>query len=122
MQIGEPLPTRPVREMRTALLCRKLAARGHSVLWWASAFDHFAKQWLFTDDTRTRVDSGLEILALKGCGYQDNLSLRRLVDHRLIARKFRRLSKSESRPDLIVASMPSHDLAYEAAVYADRCQ
>jgi len=118
LQIGEPLPTRTVREMRTALLCRQLIARGHAVLWWASAFDHFSKEWLFADDARSTIEPSLEILALRGCGYAKNVSLRRFVDHRLIARKFRELAKAEPRPDVIVASMPSHDLAYEAAVFA----
>lgn len=120
LQIGEPLPTRAVREMRTALLCRKLTARGHTVLWWASAFDHLNKEWLFPDDARSMIEPSLEILALRGCGYAKNISLRRFVDHRLIARKFRSLAETERRPDLIVASMPTHDLAYEAAVYASK--
>lgn len=120
LQIGEPLPVTAVREMRTALLCRELAARGHDVVWWASAFDHFTKQWLFGADTRVNVAPHLDIVALHGCGYSSNLSLRRFVDHRLVARRFRRLSRKEPRPDLIVASLPSHDLAWEGARYGMR--
>jgi hypothetical protein len=40
MQTGEQIPIRNgVRKMRKALLADKLFERGHSVFWWASAFD-----------------------------------------------------------------------------------
>ncbi len=47
IQIGEPLPLEAgVRKMRTALLADKLLERGHSVYWWASAFEHQRKKWI----------------------------------------------------------------------------
>ena len=118
--IGEPLPLGPVRENRTSLLSRALLARGHSVLWWTSAFDHFSKSWHFPEDTRVAVGDKWSLFALHGCGYQRNVSLRRFVDHRLIARKFAKLALEEPVPDLIIASLPAHDLAYEASRYATR--
>ena len=41
IQIGEPLPLgNRTRLMRTGLLAEQFLARGHTVLWWASAFEH----------------------------------------------------------------------------------
>jgi glycosyltransferase involved in cell wall biosynthesis len=119
LQTGEPWPLdRAARKMRTAILANKLVQRGHSVLWWTSAFDHFRKAWLFRDDTEIHVAPGFNIIALKGAGYKRNISLSRFIDHRMIARKFKKWAVQKARPDIVIASLPSHDLAYEAVLFA----
>ncbi|MCM8808339.1 MAG: glycosyltransferase family 4 protein, partial [Candidatus Omnitrophica bacterium] len=119
IQIGEILPLEEkARKMRTALLADKLVERGHNVLWWTSAFNHFKKDWVFKEDTLIDVKEGYKIYALKGIGYKKNISLSRFIDHRIIAWKFKRFAPKMPKPDVIVASMPSHDLAYEAVKYA----
>lgn len=119
VQIGEALPVKAgIRKLRTAYLAEKLVQRGHDVLWWASAFDHFKKCWLYSDDTELTLHQKLRIKALRGLGYKRNVSLSRYVDHRFIARKFRKAAPRLPKPDIIVASMPSHDLAYEAVTLA----
>lgn len=121
IQIGEPLPlSEGKKKLRTALLADELIARGHSVLWWTSAFDHLSKEWLFSKDTKIAVNGSLSILALKGTGYKKNISISRFIDHRAIVRKFREAIPKEARPDIIVASMPSHDLACEAVKFASK--
>lgn len=114
IQIGEPVPIRPVREMRTAQLSRALAARGHDVVWWASAFDHFSKSWIGSGDEEHCLSPNLRVRLLAGCGYRSNVSLRRFLDHRLVARAFRATASSLPLPNLVIASMPTHDLAFEA--------
>ncbi len=117
--IGEELPIVPdIRKARTALLADHLSARGHSVLWWTSTFDHFKKKHLFDKDTEIYVRDGYKIKALKGTGYKKNISLSRILDHRLIAKKFKNTAPGMPKPDIIVASLPSYDLAYEAVMYA----
>ncbi len=119
IQIGETLPIKPgKRKLRTAMLTEKLVERGHRVLWWASAFDHFEKKWVFNQDVEVEIQKGISIKALKGSGYRKNISFFRYLDHRLIARKFKKLAPSLPRPDIIVASTPSYDLAYEAVTFA----
>ncbi|MBM3766502.1 MAG: glycosyltransferase family 4 protein [Acidobacteria bacterium] len=116
LQTSEQLPVRDgVRKLRTRLLAEALAARGHSVVWWASCFNHLRKEWYFDRDTEFQDGPALTVRALKGFGYRRNVSLARFADHRRIARKFSRAASRSLRPDLIVASLPSHDLA-EAAV------
>ena len=91
IQIGELLPIKDgERKLRTAILADKLTERGHSVLWWASAFDHFKKVWISKKDTEFVLKNGVKIIALKGIGYKRNISFSRFVDHRIIAMKFRK--------------------------------
>lgn len=119
LQIGEPLPLdTSVRKMRTALLADSLVARGHAVTWWASAFEHQRRMLLGADDASINVAEGYKIRLIKGFGYKKNVSIRRYLDHRRIARKFATRAAREDAPDLIVASMPSYDLAYEGVRYA----
>lgn len=119
LQIGETLPlNRQARHLRTAIVAEKLVQRGHTVVWWASALDHFTKEWICPGDQNFIIGPNFEIKALKGIKYKKNISLSRLLDHRLIARKFRKMAANEAKPDLIVASYPSHDLAYEGVRYA----
>lgn len=118
IQTGESLPLgNEVKKLRTSLLADKLVERGHEVLWWASAFDHFRKEWLYRDDTPVRVRDGLNIIALKGFGYKRNVSFSRYIDHRIVAKKFKKLAPRSERPDIIIASTPPHDLAYEAVLF-----
>ncbi len=119
LQTGEPLPlSSDVRKMRTALLAEKLLERGHSVRWWASAFEHQRKVMLFDADCECNLQNGLTLQILCGCGYKKNLSFSRYIDHRIIAAKFRNLAPHAEPPDVIVASMPCHHLAYEAVHYS----
>ena len=75
IQIGESLPTElGTPKLRTASLSEKLTERGYSVLWWASAFDHFKKEWIFKKHTELIVKEDLKIVALKGLGYKKKIS------------------------------------------------
>lgn len=119
IQIGEALPIDPkIRKLRTALLAEKLIEKGHTVLWWVSAFDHLQKKWIFNKETELELKKGLTLKILKGIGYKKNVSLRRFIDHRIIAKKFKKIAPKTPKPDIIVASMPSHDLAYESVKFA----
>lgn len=119
IQIGEPLPLDSgVRKMRTGLLADKLAERGHDVRWWASAFEHQRKIMVFDRDIEYPLRDGLALQILKGCGYRRNISLRRYLDHRIVAGKFGAHAVALPAPDVIVASMPDHHLAWEAVQYA----
>lgn len=119
LQIGETLPlNKESRRLRTAIVAEKLAQRGHKVVWWASALDHIKKKWIYQGDQSFLLAPNFEIKALKGMKYKKNISLSRFLDHRLIARKFRKMAPTEAKPDLILASFPSYDLAYEGVRYA----
>jgi glycosyltransferase involved in cell wall biosynthesis len=95
-----------------------MADRGHAITWWAGTFDHLKKKMIFERDTTIHWRENVSIVALKGVGYRDNVSLRRYLDHQLIAWKFRKRIREIPIPDVIVASIPCHLMAYEAAEYA----
>lgn len=117
--IGEPLPTDlgSPRLLRAGLLAGVLADLGHEVVWWTSAFDHISKSHRAPADMRVRQRVGLELRLLHGPGYRRNLSLARIRDHRVLARRFSDLAPREPRPDIILASFPAIELCLAAARY-----
>lgn len=119
LKISEPLPLNAkVNKGRTAMLAEKLAERGHEVVWWLSSFDHQKKTMIMRDDAELKLAPAVLVKALKGISYSRNFSLRRYIDHRIIAWKFRRRAARMPPPELIVAAMPDHHLAWEAVAFA----
>ena len=121
LQTGEPMPLEPgCRLMRTGLVADALTRRGHEVWWISSAFEHQRKRMLFDDDARLTLPNGVILQVLRGSGYRKNVSLARWRDHLQVAAKFRRLAPSLHRPDVVVAALPCHNLAYEAARFCQK--
>lgn len=117
--VGEPLPTDEgvSRLLRAGILANLLAAGGHEVVWWTSTFDHSRKQQRFSADTTLRLESGVLLKLMHGCHYSRNVSLRRLVDHAILSRKFSRLSRHMPRPDVILCSLPPLELPVAVTRY-----
>jgi len=84
----------------------------------ASTFNHFSKQHLYNSDTKVVVNDNLQMIAIHGKGYKRNISVSRIADHRQIAKKFRHLALTESKPDIIVTSFPTLALCEAAIDYA----
>jgi len=121
IQVGEPLPLdSSVRKMRTSLMADEFSGKGHEVVWWASAFEHQRKKRVFSHDGEVGVEGGPIIKLLKGISYKKNISIRRYIDQKIVARKFKRFIEKTEKPDVIVASMPTYEMAYEAVVYAQK--
>jgi glycosyltransferase involved in cell wall biosynthesis len=119
-QVGEPYPfMEEVQMMRTGLLAQHLANRGHNVLWWGSTFYHPRKELLFKSEADISIQSNLCIRLLEGITYKHNLSFRRYAHHKKLAKRFSSLAEHQSPPDLVLASLPLHDFAYEAVKYAN---
>jgi len=121
VKIGEPVPqveTNINRLFRTGTFSRVLAEHGHQVTWWTTTFDHFQKHHLFQQDTVVNLNDHLTIRMLHACGYTDNVSLKRLRDHRMIATKFASASGQVPPPDIIVAAFPSIELCLACVRYA----
>lgn len=120
LTIGEPLPIDhgDPRIMRTGLLARELTARGHEVVWWSSRFDHTRKQHR-RGPARRQLPDGTELRLLRSCGYTSNISLRRWIDHALLALAFLLASIRRRSPDVVVAALPPPELAFVATL---RCR
>ncbi|HZO90868.1 MAG TPA: glycosyltransferase family 4 protein [Chthonomonadaceae bacterium] len=117
--VGEPLPTDGPDErlLRTGILANLLASRGHRVVWWTSTFDHMRKRQRFPQDTVVDRDANLRIVLLHAGAYRQNVSLRRILNHRGVARKFSRLARHEPPPDVILCSLPTLELCLAATAY-----
>lgn len=122
LQTGEPLPLdENVRRLRTGILSEILLNRGHEVTWWTSAFEHQRKVMLFDRDGDHILPGGLHLKVMKGPGYKKNVSRARYKDHLEIASKFRRQAEEANElPDVIVSSLPCHNLSYEAVRFAQQ--
>lgn len=107
---------------RTMLLAEHLVRRGHQVTLWTSAFDHIRKQWrvewLASQGDAYQLKPGLTVRFMKGIGYRNNISVRRLIDHLLAARDFSRQAALLPIPDAVIASMPDHATASAVIQYA----
>jgi glycosyltransferase involved in cell wall biosynthesis len=115
--VGEPLPlpgsgTRP---WRAALLARSLAARGHTVTWWTSDFDHVTKRHVLVGQGRVALEPGVDLRVLHAGSYRRNVSVSRIRNHRQLGRALAKAIRADERPDVIVASFPPVELAYEAS-------
>jgi glycosyltransferase involved in cell wall biosynthesis len=119
IKTGEPLPCDgpSARLMRTGQIATLLAHRGHDVVWWSAEFDHIAKVKRPVGD-RYAVEPRLELHLLRGVPYKKNVSIARLVNHAQMSADFTRRAAAEPRPDVILCSLPTVDLAASAATYA----
>lgn len=107
-------------EGRYATLARCLAGKGHKVCWWTSSFSHRFKKSI---DQQAAIATckpiGIDIQFMTVPPYYRNIGLKRLWNHRLLAKSFRKNARQKSeQPDVIVASSPPPKLSLQAAKYA----
>lgn len=118
IKAGEPLPIDDsVRPLRAGAVAKTLAARGVEVTLWASTFSHQLKQHVFSEQTEMALGPGLTLIALHGPAYSANVSVARFRNHRTEAKAFLHEAARRPRPDVIVAAMPTLDLAEAAVAY-----
>jgi glycosyltransferase involved in cell wall biosynthesis len=123
IQRSEPTPhddNGGQRLLRTGIVADMLVAAGHEVVWWTSTFDHYNRRQRFPVSTRLPVSESYEIQYLRGRGYKRNISLARFREHIDVSREFARLAPHELRPDIIVASVPTVELAAAATGISTR--
>lgn len=122
VKVGEPLPTdgTNVRLLRVGSLASTLTELGHSVLWWSSTFDHTHKTQRAHGDVTVEVRRGYRLRMMRSIGYEKNVSIRRVIDHVELGRRFARAMREESRPDVIFCALPTIELAMVAARYGRR--
>ena len=120
LSVGEPLPidSGSERLLRMGITAQMLADRGHEVVWWTSAFHHVLKKQRVPDERVVEVAPNYRIQLLQGGGYRRNISMRRLIDHRRIARRFTALAPLHQPPDVIVSAMPLLELSLAGVEYA----
>lgn len=122
IQTGEPLPIdgEAPRLLRTGIMAQQLAERGHDVTWWCSTFNHWTKSHRFPRHTTLELADRYRLILLHSPGYRRNVSLARIIDHRILARNLDEQMKEEPEPDLILSSLPTVEMSDVAARFAKR--
>jgi glycosyltransferase involved in cell wall biosynthesis len=122
IKTGEPIPaaTQKERLRRMGTLTGQLLARGHEVVWWTSTVDHIRKELIFEDEKVVKVNDQYKIHYLKGPLYKKNVSVMRLVNHRIVAKEFLKACSAEKRPDIMVCGYPTIDLADAVLKYGKK--
>jgi glycosyltransferase involved in cell wall biosynthesis len=120
--IGEPLPIDglAVRLYRSGLIVEKLSNAGHKVTWWTSSFNHIEKTTRFKGTRFLSVSDSLRFILLNAPGYTKNISISRFINHWVLACKFKYYAKKEKKPDVILCSFPSIELASQVVKYSNR--
>lgn len=120
MTAGEPLPGGKDRLLRHGLLAQRLVDEGHDVTWWTSTFDHGRKRDRWPADHTLEIGPRYRIRAFRGGGYAKNVSLARIRDHRAVAHKVAASFARVPKPDLILCSYPTIELASASVRYGHR--
>lgn len=116
---GENLPLQhDARRMRTWMLADELVGHGHSVTWWASTHSHQRKTLLYPRDHEFEVSPGFRLKLLAVGSYKRNRSVGRLLHHSRLAARFRQEAPKQPRPDIVVSSFPTIELAFQAVEFA----
>ena len=104
------------------MLAKALTERGHEVFWWTSNFDHVRKKSRRIDaPVTTEIWPGLSVRLLPASEYQKNISLKRVRHNRSLARAFKQeVSRATELPDVILACIPTLELAEQAVVFASK--
>ena len=116
----DPLPGDPEQEGRYGTLARMLMDSGHEVTWWTSQFSHRFKKPVDRQVIESTCSQlGLKVNFIPAPPYTKNVSLARLWNHFLLARRFSRLAPDyPDHPEVIVASIPPPMLASNAGQFA----
>ncbi len=100
------------------MLASGLRLQGHDVTWWTSTFDHYHRTQRWEDDNTSVLDEHYRLQVVHSPGYAKNVSIQRIADHNLHARRVRRRMLAEPvRPDVILCSLPTLDLCRVAVDY-----
>jgi len=109
------------RLLRTGIAAKALVRAGHEVTWWTATFDHFNRRQRYDGDRLVPVERGYDIQYLFGPAYRRNISFQRLRNHRAVARRFGELAeRADQKPDIVVASVPTTELAASAVRFGQR--
>lgn len=117
----EPLPIggEGVRPMRSYMLSRAFCDAGHDVELWVPGFEHLHHEHIQTGSALVRIDERFDVQYIAGCGYSNDLSPKRLVHNRQIAREFLRLARARNAlPGLIITQVPALELAEAVTTFA----
>tara|TARA_Y100001970_G_scaffold294300_1_gene450092 strand:+ start:10665 stop:11924 length:1260 start_codon:yes stop_codon:yes gene_type:complete len=123
-QTGEPLhiDSGNYRPMRSMLLADKLVESGHKVVLISSSFFHQRKSFRSKGYKSIHINENLEIKLIPSIGYKKHISLKRLLDHIILAINLHIfLSNNKSfKPDKIFLGYPPIETSYIIIKWASK--
>lgn len=118
---GEQLPLLDnPKKMRMWRLGEVLSNRGHHVTWFSSNFHHMEKRKLCEESLNYKIADTFILKLLEAGSYKKNLSLGRIFHHRRLGKRFKKISRKMSQPDVILVAHPIIDFSYEAVQYGEK--
>ena len=104
---------------RCGQIAYQFSLEGNNVSWFTSNFDHFKKRFINIENHNS-TSKNFQITYLKAKPYKKNISFSRFINHYLISKQFKQKIKSLEKPDIIYASFPAIELAYEAVKFGKK--
>ena len=122
LQPSEILPlNKNDRLLRTGLMGEELSKdKKNDVTWFTSSFDHFQKKQLVDKDTVIDVKDNYHLKLIYAKGYKKNISIARIINHKRIGIKLKKMFKNEEKPDIIFTAFPTVEFALEAVKYGKK--
>ena len=122
LQASEILPlNKNSRLMRMGLLGDELSKnKNNEITWFSSTFDHFKKIQLFDKNVDIDVKSNYHLKLIYAMGYKKNISISRIINHKLLGIRLKKMIKNMEKPDIIFASFPTIEFAEEAVKYGKK--
>ncbi len=115
VQANEPIAfiDKNQRLFRTGLLANELEKRNHIVNWFTASFDHYTKKQRCSKNKTLKINSHYFIEMIWTPCYHKNISIRRIINHKYMAVRFRKRINHMELPDIIYCSFPTIELAEE---------
>ena len=122
LQANEPMPivNEGQRLFRMGLIAKELVERGHKVTWFATTFNHFEKKQMYDNDKDIKVADNYLLRLIWAPKYKKNISIKRIINHKYMAVKLRKMISKMKKPDIIYASFPTIEFAEEAVRYGKK--
>lgn len=116
---GEGLPIQEnAHLMRMGTIANYLSGQGHKVLWWSSSYLHGEKRYITQNIQKYDINKNYRLILLHSrISYKRNISLKRIIYHKILASQFERYSKNKNKPDIILCAWPTPQFAKAAVRY-----
>ena len=101
------IPGEGKRPDRPSMIADALIAKGHTVTWWASCFDHVSKTFRSDDWKDIEVSPNFTIRLVPALEYRKNISYKRILSEKKYSKEIYSYSKDLSTPDIVILSEPA---------------
>lgn len=106
--IGEPLPIdgENTRLRRMGNLAKYVSEKTNDeIIWFSDSFEHYTKKYRCLDEKSTNISRGYFIELINGCGYEKNISLKRIKHYKKISQNLNNRMYEKEKPNIIITTM-----------------